>query len=59
TDFAAEIWHLYENGDLQPGTPLTGRFARIEKAADDALVMREIDDARAEAMARFASSEAL
>jgi len=59
TDFAAEIWHLYENGDLQPGTPLTGQFARIEKAADDDLVMREIDDARAEAMARFAPSGAL
>ncbi|MGK2945524.1 MAG: PA4780 family RIO1-like protein kinase [Desulfuromonadales bacterium] len=59
TDFAAEIWHLYENGDLRPGTPLTGQFARIEKAADDDLVMREIDDARAEAMARFAPSGAL
>jgi RIO kinase 1 len=59
TDFAAEIWHLYENGDLQPGTPLTGQFARIEKAADDDLVMREIDDARAEALARFAPSGAL
>ena len=59
TDFAAEIWHLYENGDLQPGTPLTGQFERIEKAADDDLVMREIDDARAEAMARFAPSGAL
>lgn len=58
TDFAAEIWHLYENGDLQPGTPLTGQFARIEKAANDDLVMREIDDARAEAMARFAPSGA-
>ncbi|MBE0575828.1 MAG: serine protein kinase RIO [Desulfuromonadales bacterium] len=59
TDFAAEIWHLYENGDLQPGTPLTGQFARIEKAADDDLVMREIEDARAEALARFAPSGAL
>lgn len=59
TDFAAEIWHLYENGDLQPGTPLTGQFARIEKAADDDLVMREIDDARTEAMSRFAPTGAL
>jgi hypothetical protein len=38
---------------------LTGQFARIEKAADDDLVMREIDDARAEALARFAPSGAL
>ncbi len=53
TDFAAEIWHLYENGDLQRGTLLTGQFARIEKAVDEDLVMREIDDAREEAMARF------
>ena len=31
-----------------------GQFARIEKAVDDNRVMREIIDARAEAMARFA-----
>ncbi len=54
TDFAAEIWHLYENGDLKPGMLLTGQFARSEKIADDGLVMREIVDARDEAMARLA-----
>jgi RIO kinase 1 len=54
TDFAAEIWHLYENGALKPGTLLTGEFARSEKIADDGLVMREIVDARDEAMDRLA-----
>jgi RIO kinase 1 len=53
TDFAAEIWHLYENGDLLPGTPLTGQFAHNEQAVDEDLIMREIDNARAEFMARF------
>lgn len=52
TDFAAEIWHLYESGDLQSGMFLTGQFARREEAADEDLIMREIDDARAEAMTR-------
>jgi RIO kinase 1 len=53
TDFAAEIWNIYENGNLQPGMPLTGQFARIETAVDEDLIMREIDDAREEAMARL------
>jgi len=53
TEFAEEIWHHYENGDLQPGMPLTGQFARIEQAVDEDLIMQVIDDAREEAMARF------
>jgi RIO kinase 1 len=53
TDFAAEIWHLYETGDLQPGMPLSGQFKLIETAVDEGLIIREIDDAREEAMARF------
>jgi RIO kinase 1 len=30
-NYGKEIWALYEAGALQPDTPLTGRFERIEK----------------------------
>jgi RIO kinase 1 len=52
TDYGKEIWALYEAGALQPGSKLTGRFERIEKAVDLDGVMREIDDARFEEAAR-------
>lgn len=57
TDFAEEIWSLYENGHLQPGIPLTGRFKSSMKAVDIDIVMREIDDSREEALAREAGRE--
>ena len=44
TNYGKEIWALYEAGALQPDTPLTGRFERIEKAVDLDSVMQEIDD---------------
>jgi RIO kinase 1 len=52
TAYAGEIWHLYEKGELHPASPLTGRFASSEKAADVRSVLREIDDSRKEALAR-------
>ena len=52
TDYGKEIWALYEAGALQPETPLTGRFERIEKPVDLDGVLREIDDARFEDAAR-------
>jgi RIO kinase 1 len=52
TDYGREIWALYEAGALQPDTPLTGRFQRLEKAVDLAGVLQEIDDARLEEAAR-------
>jgi len=52
TDYGREIWALYEAGALQPDTPLTGRFERVEKAVDLDGVMQEIDDARFEEAAR-------
>jgi RIO kinase 1 len=52
TRYGEEIWALYEAGALQPDTPLTGQFERIEKAVDLEGVMREIDDARFEEAAR-------
>jgi RIO kinase 1 len=54
TDFAGEIWSIYENGDLQPGVLLTGRFESNSKTVDVDSVMREIDDSREEALAREA-----
>ena len=52
TDYGREIWALYEAGALQPDTPLTGRFERIEKAVDLESVLQEIEDARLEDAAR-------
>ncbi len=46
TDYGKEIWSLYESGNLQPDTPLTGQFARSTVDADVATVMQVIDDAR-------------
>jgi len=52
TNYGKEIWALYEAGALEPDSPLTGRFERIEKAVDLDGVMQEIDDAHFEAAAR-------
>ncbi len=52
TDYGKEIWALYEKGQLHPESVLTGKFLRPVKKADVAGIMREIDDARDEAMRR-------
>ena len=52
TQFGAEIWGLYEHGELHPDVVLTGRFERKAAAVDLGAVMREIDDARADDQAR-------
>ncbi|MHB8624328.1 MAG: PA4780 family RIO1-like protein kinase [Sulfuricaulis sp.] len=52
TDFGSEIWSLYENGKLYPEIELTGRFERNEKPADVGGVMREVDAAFKEELAR-------
>jgi RIO kinase 1 len=52
TNYGKEIWALFEAGALQPDTPLTGRFHRVEKVVDLDSVMQEIDDARFEDAAR-------
>jgi RIO kinase 1 len=46
TQYGKEIWSIYLRGELQPETPLTGRFQKTEKKADVRSVMREIDAAR-------------
>jgi RIO kinase 1 len=53
TDYAHEIWALYESGSLAPDTRLTGRFQRDERPADVDGVLREIDAARDEAVRRL------
>ena len=53
TDYGSEIWSLYENGRLHPETELTGRFERSQKQADVDSVMREVDDAFQEQVARL------
>ncbi|RFA25790.1 serine protein kinase RIO [Alkalilimnicola ehrlichii] len=52
TDYAHEIWALYENGELTPDTELTGHFQREERPTDLTELLREIGDAREEAMQR-------
>ncbi len=52
TDYGKEIWKLYESGDLTPQVALTGRFKASTKVADVRSIMREINDARDEAMQR-------
>lgn len=49
TDYAREIWHLYEAGDLRPDSTLTGRFARDSTAADVNAVLDQIEEERREA----------
>jgi RIO kinase 1 len=52
TNYGAEMWSLYERGELQQDTPLTGKFAAKSGAVDVGGVLREVDDARAEEAAR-------
>jgi RIO kinase 1 len=52
TDYGREIWALYKTGTLLPETPLTGFFARDEKAADVKGLIKEIDEVVREEAAR-------
>ena len=52
TEYAREMWSLYEQGELRPDSKLTGVFVRDEAPADSTGVMRVIDDAREEAIRR-------
>ncbi|WP_295894567.1 PA4780 family RIO1-like protein kinase [uncultured Vibrio sp.] len=46
TDYAKEIWAIYEKGDLTPETELTGTFTQADIDADVDTIMQEIDAAR-------------
>jgi RIO kinase 1 len=52
TEFAREMWALFEQGELQADSALTGVFAREETSPDPGDVMLVIDDAREEAIRR-------
>jgi RIO kinase 1 len=52
TQYAHEIWKLYEAGELTPDSVLTGRFERDSTAPDVDAVLSQIEDERREAEAR-------
>jgi RIO kinase 1 len=52
TEFAREMWSLFEQGELRPDSALTGVFAHEEAVVDPNDVMLVIDDAREEELQR-------
>jgi len=52
TRYGKEIWSLYKSGKLHPETELSGRFERVERAADVDGVMRLVEDALKEEAVR-------
>jgi len=52
TEYAREIWALYEAGELTPDLALTGQFTVEEHDADVDAVLDQIEEARLEAEAR-------
>ncbi|MEZ9949389.1 PA4780 family RIO1-like protein kinase [Vibrio breoganii] len=52
TEYAKEMWALYEKGDLKPDSKLTGEFKEDETAADLDSIILEIESARAEELNR-------
>ena len=53
TDYASEMWALYQAGLLTPDAQLTGVFVREEKAVDLEGVLAEIEDVELEEKARL------
>jgi RIO kinase 1 len=49
TEYAREIWGLYEASELRPDSALTGRFTRDSTAPDVNAVLRQIEEERREA----------
>ena len=54
TQYAKEIWALYERGELTIDSPLTGGFIQTHKPVDMQSVMREIENAKFQEAARLA-----
>jgi RIO kinase 1 len=52
TEFAREMWDLFEQGELTAERPLTGIFVRDETAADADGVLLAVEDAREDALQR-------
>src|SRR5438105_3754887 len=49
SQFAREMWSLFQQGELKPESQLTGVFARDESQTDPDSVLAVIEDARDEA----------
>ena len=52
TQFAREIWKLFQTSELKPDTVLTGQFVDTSGSADVDAVLHQIEEARREADAR-------
>jgi RIO kinase 1 len=52
TEFAREMWALFEQGELTADTTLTGVFARDETIADPDAVLVVVEEAREDALQR-------
>lgn len=52
TNFAAEMWQLFEQGELKPESILTGIHVKDETPADVEQVVQAIDEAREQEMFR-------
>jgi len=57
TEFAREMWSLFEQGELRADSRLTGRFAKDETRADPGSILSVIEDAREEAIERALARE--
>jgi RIO kinase 1 len=57
TEFAQEMWSVFEQGELTGNSELTGIFARDETLADPKVVLSAIEDAREEAIRRELAAE--
>ena len=58
TEYALEMWSLFEQGELHADTELTGMFQTDLSAVDADRVLEVIDDAREEAIRRELGREA-
>lgn len=52
TEYAREMWALFEQGELTADIKLTGLFARDETVADPDAVLSAVEDAREDALQR-------
>src|SRR5688572_27958355 len=52
TEYAREMWALFEQGELTADTELSGVFAKDETAADADSVLLAVEDAREDALQR-------
>jgi RIO kinase 1 len=52
TEFAREMWALFEQGELTADTKLTGVFGRDETLVNPETVLLAVEDAREEALQR-------